>query len=173
MKILIAYDGSADAKAAVSLVGRLFDGSTAVVLNVWEGFSEVVTRAGEGLASSLDFEHIDAACEQAAWECAEEGTAHARAAGLPAEARIAKRSATTWEAIAAQADEVDADMIVVGRRGLSGVKSLLLGSVSRALLQRAGLPVLVVPLSATVAERIARRSHHETQEDSDFFSARL
>ena len=42
MKILIAYDGSPDAKAAVALAGHLFDGSTAVVLTVWEGFSEVV-----------------------------------------------------------------------------------------------------------------------------------
>ena len=37
MKILLAYDGSPDAKAAVALAGHLFDGSTAVVLTVWEG----------------------------------------------------------------------------------------------------------------------------------------
>jgi nucleotide-binding universal stress UspA family protein len=173
MKILIGYDGSPDSKAAVSVAGTLFDGSTAVVLNVWEGFSEVVTRAEAGLGSSLDFEQIDAACEQAARERAHEGTTHARAAGLPAEARIAKRGATTWETILEQAAEVDPDMIVLGSRGLSGVKSLVLGSVSRALLQHAAFPVLVVPASGVVAQRSARDHRHETNEAADFFSARL
>ena len=46
MKILIAYDGSPDAKAAVALAGHLFDRSTAVVLTVWDGFSQVVAGPG-------------------------------------------------------------------------------------------------------------------------------
>jgi hypothetical protein len=46
MKILICYDGSADAEAAVELAGGLFQGASAVVLSVWEGFSEVLARSG-------------------------------------------------------------------------------------------------------------------------------
>jgi nucleotide-binding universal stress UspA family protein len=41
------------------------------------------------------------------------------------------------------ADEIGADLIVVGSRGLSTFSSLLLGSVSHKLVQLAGRPVLV------------------------------
>jgi nucleotide-binding universal stress UspA family protein len=55
-----------------------------------------------------------AAAEQAARERAEEGTGHARAAGLPASSRVAERKSTVWETILDQADQVNAEMIVVG-----------------------------------------------------------
>jgi hypothetical protein len=53
---------------------------------------------------------------------------------------------------------VDAEAIVLGRRGLTGVKSLLLGSVSHAVLQHADRPVVVVP-SPAVTEARAQRRH--------------
>ena len=87
MKILIAYDGSPDAKAAVALAGHLFDRSTAVVLTVWDGLSQVI--AGAGMGSTFDFEQIDAECEQWARDRAAEGAGHARAAGLQAEGHVA------------------------------------------------------------------------------------
>ncbi|MGC2289937.1 MAG: universal stress protein [Thermoplasmata archaeon] len=45
----------------------------------------------------------------------------------------------------AAADEIKADWIVVGTRGLRGAARTLLGSVSAALLDRSGRPVTVVP----------------------------
>ncbi len=42
------------------------------------------------------------------------------------------------------AEEVDAGLVVVGRRGLGGVKRLLMGSVSEGVVHRARCPVLVV-----------------------------
>jgi hypothetical protein len=55
------------------------------------------------------------------------------------------RRTTIADTIPAEADGVGARAIVVGTRGLTGIKSLLLGSVSHALLQHADLPVIVVP----------------------------
>ena len=46
--------------------------------------------------------------------------------------------------IAAYAGQMNADLIVVGSRGLGGVTSALLGSVSKGLLKHADRPVLVV-----------------------------
>jgi nucleotide-binding universal stress UspA family protein len=47
-------------------------------------------------------------------------------------------------AVAILEEGAGAEMIVVGRRGLGGFKSLLLGSVSQQVVQHATCPVLVV-----------------------------
>jgi nucleotide-binding universal stress UspA family protein len=165
MRILIAYDGSPDSKAAVAQAGHLFDGSTAVVLTVWEGFSEVVSRASAGLPSTFDFEQIKAQCAQWARERAVEGAGHARAAGLQAETAVAERRESIADTILEEAEAAGAELVVVGTRGLSGIRSLLLGSVSRAVLQHAQLPVLVTPSAARHPERPAV--------EPPFLSARL
>ena len=46
----------------------------------------------------------------------------------------------------------------MGTRGLSGLKSLLLASVSHRALQHADRPITVVPSSAVASVRAAHRS---------------
>jgi nucleotide-binding universal stress UspA family protein len=60
-------------------------------------------------------------------------------------AELDSAGAPTWEGIVDVADEVDAAFIVTGSRGLTGARSVLEGSVSRDVAERAGRPVLVVP----------------------------
>ena len=43
------------------------------------------------------------------------------------------------------ADQYDAELIVLGARGLSAFKSMILGSVSHSVAQHARRPVLIVP----------------------------
>jgi nucleotide-binding universal stress UspA family protein len=57
------------------------------------------------------------------------------------------------EAVLDFAQARDADVIVVGSRGLGRVAGALLGSVSREIVQRAERPVLVAKARAAVAAR--------------------
>lgn len=159
--ILIAYDGSADAVAAIDYAGQLLSGEAATILTVWEPFVEMMTRSGAGMGlvpGIVDYEELDQAYERGARDRAAEGVERARAAGLNPQPRTRPVGPTIAEAILAEAADVDARAIVVGTRGLTGVKSLLLGSVSHAVLQHADRPVIVVPSPEVVGERTARRT---------------
>lgn len=52
------------------------------------------------------------------------------------------------EAILAAAERYNADLIVVGTHGRKGLQRMLLGSVAEAVLRRARVPVVVVPVQA-------------------------
>jgi nucleotide-binding universal stress UspA family protein len=62
--------------------------------------------------------------------------------GIPAMTRLLVGGAARQ--IVSYADEVDADLIVIGSRGLGAFEGALLGSVSRAVLHDAKRPVLIV-----------------------------
>jgi nucleotide-binding universal stress UspA family protein len=156
--ILIAYDGSADAQAAIAHAGELMPGQPATVLTVWERLVDVMTRTGAGLGiGEVDFESIDRGSEDQARERAEEGAEHARRAGLKPKAHTQARERSVAATILAQAEDVGASAIVMGTRGLTGLKSLLLGSVSHAVLQHADRAVIVVPSAEVAAERAKHR----------------
>ena len=53
--------------------------------------------------------------------------------------------APTWQGIVDVADEINAAVIVVGSRGLNGLEEAIKGSVSHAVAEHAGRPVLIVP----------------------------
>jgi nucleotide-binding universal stress UspA family protein len=158
--ILICYDGSPDSQTAIDQAGKLLGAKPATVLTVWVPFIEVIARTGAGLGFTPGFDDtdIDAASEANAKTRADEGAERARSAGLDAQSRTRAQTTTVAEAIIAEAAEIEASAIVIGTRGLTGLKSVLLGSVSHAVLQHADLPVIVAPSAEIAAARRARRS---------------
>ena len=162
--ILLCYDGSADARAAIERAADLFAGSPAIVLTVWQPIAFVLARSSAGLLpiAGVDMEEVDAACRDEAERLCTEGVALAREAGLDATAQIVAVTESTAGAILDAADAADADAIVLGSRGLTGLKSLLLGSVSHAVIQHADRAVVVVP-SAEVA-RVRTRARTDGRE---------
>ena len=143
--ILIAYDGSDGAKAAIEHASKLFPGESTTVLTVWERFIDTMALAGGRFNLVVDFEEIDGNAERGALQQAQEGTAFAAESGLDALARVAVVEFTLADTILAEAAAVEAQLVVCGSHGYGGLKSLMLGSTSHHLLQHADLPVMVVP----------------------------
>lgn len=154
--IIICYDGSPDSKAAIEHAAQLLKGERASVLTVWEPFTEAVARMpwSPGMAPGIgDSEDLDEASRKDAQRRAQEGADLARELGLDAQPSVRSQDTTVPSAILAEARDSNAGAIVIGTRGLTGVKSLLLGSVSHAVLQHADRTVIVVPSSEVAAER--------------------
>jgi nucleotide-binding universal stress UspA family protein len=97
--------------------------------------------------SLQDVEAIDRAIEERAGDVAKEGGDLLGRAGISAQPVTAMAAAAVWRAILDVADQHDAAVIVAGSRGLSGIKSLVLGSVSHGLANHAHRPLLIVPVA--------------------------
>jgi nucleotide-binding universal stress UspA family protein len=159
--ILIAYDGSENARHAIDWAGELFPGRHAVVLYAWEPVEGVAARHGgigstAGLSAAGSLRDADAWGHDAAVRVAAAGAELARAAGLDAEARVEQGALPVWELIVRAADEVGASLVVLGSRGLRGLRSLVLGSVSHQVAHHAHQSVVVVPMPSLTDARRAR-----------------
>jgi nucleotide-binding universal stress UspA family protein len=138
--MLICYDGSEGARHAIGRAVELFGHRRAVVVDVGPPLT-----TSEALASiatvppAFEEWNLDEAAKRA-----EEGAAVAREAGLKAEAR-GEIGAPTWDGVVAVADELDAAVIVMGSRGLTGAREVVEGSLSHQVAEHAGRPVLIVP----------------------------
>ncbi len=153
-RILVATDGSEPAGAAAEFVrsSGLFTDAEIRVLSVidpgmpwWTGLSPV-----DGMVAAEAYESVVDAARLHAEESArltgerigsEHVTVDAESRGGDVASTIVA-AATTW----------NADVVVIGTRGLGMVKRLLLGSVSRDVLHHAPMSVLVVgPVKAVHA----------------------
>ncbi len=150
--ILIAYDGSEAARAAAREAGALFAPASALVLTVWEPALTQLMLVPDPSGMSSTFmpydpavaHEVERASEGHAQQIAEEGVRLANASGLQARALLAEDSAAPADAIVAAADAHGVRAIVIGSRGLRGLKSKLLGSTSSDVLRHARRPVVVV-----------------------------
>lgn len=149
MTILFAYDGSESADAAIAeardLLGR--GDADAVVLSVWEPLVVEALRAmrfGGRLPVMTDVADVDAQSEDEARQLAEHGARLAGEAGFEARPLWVADTRAIADTIVEGSDELDVDLIVLGARGLTGIRAYL-GSVSNHVLQHAHRPVLVIP----------------------------
>ncbi|MGV1049272.1 MAG: universal stress protein [Solirubrobacterales bacterium] len=142
--VLIAYDGSDFAKAAIVEAGRqLRPGRRAIVVTVTEPMDQIPFIGAAGVP--IDDDSMKAfydAARTGGEKTAEEGCELARAAGLEPEPLVAT-GAPIWNRIVEAADEHGADLIVIGSRGLSGLKYAVLGSVAAAVSQHSRRTVLI------------------------------
>ncbi len=148
--VLLAFDGSAAARQAVADAARLLSTRRAVVLTVYEpalAYAAVAGTPDVSMAPAVDpataLELGDELREHAE-RVARQGAELARSVGLDAEPLATSDGGGVARTILRVADERHAVSIVVGSRGLTGLRARLEGSTSRAVLKHANCPVLVV-----------------------------
>lgn len=131
--MLIAYDGSPEAVRALEYAGRFLKASRAILVTAWEPVKD---------ASGQDSAH------ELAVKTSEEGVAIAQKNGIEAEPYLVESATTIWNAIIDAAQKLDADLIVAGTRGMTGIKAMFQPSVADNILKHSGLPVFIVPPAA-------------------------
>lgn len=138
-RIVFATDGSPGAEAAAAHAVELAARTDAVL--------HVLTVVDEGRVGSFATDGMRRRARTRAAIEAEEATAtvarRATASGVHALTAVEEGSPST--VVADYADDVDADVVVVGARGRTGTERFALGSVAEELLDRVESAVLVVP----------------------------
>jgi nucleotide-binding universal stress UspA family protein len=148
MRILAATDGSAPANRAVELAARLTKelNGTLKVIHVCserdvpeEQLSDYTISehaSSAEILGALSEAKLRAACEHAA----KFGVSEIESASL-----LEIDAGAIAETIIDAAERNDADMIVMGKRGLSRLSGLIVGSVSQKVVSTATCAVIVVP----------------------------
>src|SRR3954447_2560775 len=125
--LLLCYDGSEDAKHAIEHAGTVLGGRDALVVTV-----------------TFDFVDVDGAAADLGERVARDGVRIAQQAGLHAKPVAVEATGPVWKTIVEIADRHDAAIIAMGSRGLTGLRPMLLGSVSSAIVHHADRPTLII-----------------------------
>jgi nucleotide-binding universal stress UspA family protein len=132
--ILLATDGSASSESALAF---------AIALAQETGASlHAVSVRSQGWAGRAVAPIRDVGEQDSRESVAEGAAARARSAGVTSFASVAHGDIVSC--IIDTAIRLDAELLVVGSRGLGSISAAALGSVSQALVRRSPVPVTVV-----------------------------
>ena len=141
-KLLVCTDGSEDSQAALAGAMALARdrGSQIYLLQVVQIIPEfeaaapdLMARVGEEVRQQLEAVKAEAAQK-----------------GVALETRMS-RSISVFSAILQEAEQIQPEMIVMGRHGRTGLARLLIGSVTARVIGHSPCNVLVVPRGAAVS----------------------
>jgi nucleotide-binding universal stress UspA family protein len=159
-KILLATDGSAEAELALTTAVDLAKSTNSElhVLTAGPGNPDPVYLTHEAGFRYEAYEEALSAVEGAARETLETQVRRvAEAGGTVAEAHL-RMGERRDQAIVRLAEEIGAGLIVMGSRGLGGVRRALMGSVSDSVVRHAHCPVMVVRPEKEPAAQGRRRT---------------
>lgn len=148
VSVVVGYDGSPMASAAIEAGGALFPQAHAWITYLWMPpfASERLRHRLRPLARDVsDFiEMVEREGEREAERLVARGVTAAGAAGWDAEPLLKHTWGVEGLRLAQLAEQVQADLVLVGSRGLGGTQAAL-GSVSDTVVHYTARPVLVVP----------------------------
>ena len=141
-KIIWATDGSPGADHALGYARDLARASGAGLVVV-HGEELSAARSSIGYTRRVDEEDLEAKIKRQ--------VAEITGSGIPVSVKVIGGHAPAATLIAEVAEDIGADLVVVGTRGHTPLVGLLLGSVTDRLLHISRCPVLVVPPPAAPA----------------------
>lgn len=145
-RVVLGVDGSTYAQAAEEYLGKWPIFSHAAIEATSVAHTSLATSSGLALSgyapSTDDFTEIGKQVVGDHQRLADEAAERLKRAGLRASARVIEGDAASELIRVARDDQ--ADLIVVGTHGRTGLSRLVLGSVARRVMVHAGCSVLVV-----------------------------
>ncbi len=143
--IVVGTDGSATANQAVAHALDLarMSGATLHLVHAHKLVGTVgIALGAEAGVPAIDVSGVNDAIIQDSQRVVTEVTAHPAAAGVTVETYSLPGDAA--EALIGVAERVDADLIVVGNRGMTGAKRFVLGSVPNKVSHHCPCSLLIV-----------------------------
>lgn len=140
-RIVVGVDGSEHALAAIQWAIRMAKGMGSEVVAVFALNTPVFFDTGYS-SPAVPVQYDPEWRDQMAREFEEDWCKPLKESGV--RYRTVMQDGRPATVINKVADEVNADVVLVGRRGRGGVAELLLGSVSHELVQHSKRPVLVI-----------------------------
>ncbi len=142
-KIMVAFDGSKDSMKAINVGCSLAQkyGASLVITHVY-----TITLPVYASGATMPLPEVDEAAsfaKQDALVVLSDGLEVAKSWNVKAKGELLEARSTLSALIEYAANE-QVDLIVVGTRGMSGLKRLIMGSISSGLVHDAECPVLVV-----------------------------
>jgi nucleotide-binding universal stress UspA family protein len=142
-KLVVAFDGSEDSIRAIQMASVIASKFISKVTIVHVYNVPIVTYGGMAGAPPVDYGALRDTAKSAGEKILSRGVEIASKAGLKAEGQLVE-SPSIVEGLTTLAEQQEASLIIVGTRGMTGFKRLVLGSVSSGLVSHARCPVMVV-----------------------------
>lgn len=146
--IVVGTDGSDSAAIAVRQAAELarLGGATLHIVHAYQtmNMGTLAMSAGSG-ASTIDVESVNASIEAQAQTVCQHAGAVAQAEDV--ECEIHAVPGDPCDALISVAEQVHADLLVVGNRGMAGLKRFMLGSVPNKISHHAPCSVLIADTS--------------------------
>lgn len=139
-KVLVAYDGSELSKKALQMAAAFSKENPSLQIEIIHVYQIPTIAIGEGVytptahAAFNYYENAEKTLEEA------KETISATTNNVNA----VLKEGTFAKTIVDYASEAECDLVLIGSRGLSGIKEYFLGSVSHYVVQKSNVPVLIV-----------------------------
>jgi nucleotide-binding universal stress UspA family protein len=150
-KILVCTDGSPDSEGAITAVLQLAQttGSKIFLLEVLYFLAGYELQSPDALMPPVVNLELMQAQETAVKERLAKQKAEAAEQGVTLETRT-RTSSSAYEGIMEEAQELQPDLIIMGRHGYTGLTRLLMGSTTARVIGHSPCHVLVVPQGASL-----------------------